>query len=1193
MSSQKTLQIDQLKAGQSHLIEANAGTGKTYAIANLFLRFILEGTKIQNLLVVTFSNAATDELRGRIRKRLHQAHTMLEAGTVDDKEDDFFKSLPDCYSKGDHRNKAIQRIKLALLDISDAPIYTIHSFCQQALGDQAFSSGQAFELEQADDSELRRSAIQDWWRQRTYNLSADELSEFLEVFSGLDQVDKKVALLLKTPSLVIHPQPLNDISAIKTNLNNELIKMAELWKTQGVTARELLLSDDYHLNRKSHSFKRLNNVIHALDEALLKEAPCFPDIKILSAITLSSFKFKNSATTKIKAKFDIAVFTQSEQLLLLKNKVEKIVTTYELSNAYKFIQQQVTTTKRKQGLLSFDDMINYLHHALHDNEASSNELATQLSTRYPLILIDEFQDTDPLQYAIFNRIHKAGGNHTLIMIGDPKQAIYGFRGGDIFTYMQARREANQHWSLATNWRSTPEIIDAINNMFNQDNSFTYKDISYIPSQAAPDDKCKARSLFINHKPEPALIVEDLPRNDKGEAQAKGQIEKHVHQAVAKRIAELLSDSTCTIGETVLQPSDIAILVREGKEATAVKQALLKHGIHAVSAGKDNIWESDEALGLRLILEAALLPDDRKLLRQAATAAFLKLDANDLLKLTTTASHWGAWVELIHQIGSIWKKRGFMPAFQTLLQGLSSVLNLTEKNGSSVPAVWLSRVTDPERCLTNLFHLAELLQQASKEHSGGEQLLVWMKHQQNINDNEHQLRLESDEELVKILTIHNSKGLEFPVVFVPYLWHCKPVDYRHNTTMKWHEEKQGSFQHYFCPWHDKDNPAFKLAEHERMAEDVRLAYVALTRASSHCHVIFGAANYLYGGHSGRTALAWLLSDCKTDLDSERFSVTPGSISLAALKDKDNIKVIPPREDLAPQAIKTETTSADDLEAASIDRKIRTNWQIGSYSAMTRNVHQVTRVSSNADSNDFALNYKAGANVGNFLHQLLELINPAQKILPQLERLLPTLVIRHNQDSKQDIEQLANWLHNILHTPLDESGPVLANIASHHRLCELEFSLRTRQIDCRKLDVLLRQYSERDLPPLDFKTFQGMVTGVIDLVFEYNGKYYLADYKSNLLGRRLEDYTADKLDEAIANRRYDLQYLIYTLALHRHLRQRIPDYDYQRHFGGVYYLFLRAMQPQTGKKYGIDFIQPDYTLIQKLDEEIFAFELEKTA
>ncbi len=1192
MSQAKKLQIDQLGMGESHLIEANAGTGKTYAIANLFLRFVLEKTPIKNLLVVTFSNAASDELRGRIRKRLHEARSMFEAGTINEKEDIFFRSLLERYPDGTLRNEAKQRLALALLDISDASIYTIHSFCQQALSDQAFSSGQAFELEQADDNKLKSQAIQDWWRKRTYELSPNELSEFHNIFNTIESLKKQIAPLLKTPSPVIYPTAPDSINEIKNKLRNELDNMAQLWLTQGETARELLLSSGSCLNRKSHNINKLQYIIKSLDNVLLQTIPGFPQVKELAAISRTSFKFNKTATDEIRDRFNIEVFTQSERLLSLIKETHPLIKLYELNSARRFVQRQLTIMKQKQGLLSFDDMIAYLHHALHHNGNSSNELATRLAQYYPLILIDEFQDTDPLQYAIFNRIHKADDKHTLIMIGDPKQAIYGFRGGDIFTYMQARREVSQHWSLATNWRSTPEIIDAVNTFFGMDNAFTYSDISYIPSEAAPDDLRKARSLFIDNEPAPAIIVEDLPRNDENRVQAKTHIEKHVHQAVASRIAELLYNR-CTIGKEPLKPADIAILVRESKEATAIKQELLKHGIHAVSAGKDNIWESDEAIGLRLLLEAALLPDDRQCLRQAAAAPFLKLGTEELLKLTTSPSYWGAWVELIYKTGSIWQKRSFMPAFQTLIQGLASVLNLEKQMGLPNPAVWLSRVPNPERCLTNLFHLAELLQQASKEHPGGEQLIAWMKQQQGVNDDEYQLRLESDEDLVKITTVHNSKGLEFPVVFVPYLWHCKPVDYRNNTIMSWHKENNGIFQHYFCPWRDENDPVFKLAEHERLAEDIRLAYVALTRAASHCHIIFGAANYSLGGHSGRTALSWLLSDCKTNFDNERFSVDPDAVSLETLKHKNNIKVIPPRENLAAQVIKTELTSCDNLEVACIDRKIRMNWQIGSYSAMTRNVHQATRVSLKSDSNDFALNYKAGANVGSFLHELLEFINPAQDIPLQLKKLLPSLIIRHNQDKNQDPEPLAVWLHNILHTPLDNNGLVLANLNPEHRLCELEFSLSVKQVDCNKLNTLLRNNSRPELPALEFKNFQGMVTGVIDLVFEHEGKYYLADYKSNLLGRHLGDYTADILNNAIADRRYDLQYLIYTLALHRHLRQRIQNYDYKHHFGGVYYLFLRAMRPETGNDYGIYFTLPDYELIRLLDEEIFASGLKKSA
>ena len=1184
------MKINDITTGNRHLIEANAGTGKTYAIANLCLRFILEGKKIGQLLVVTFTRDATDELRGRIRKRLYDARQMLRSKQVSDNEDEFFRGLLTLYPEGSERDGALQHLELALLDISSAPFFTIHGFCQQALTDEAFASGQTFELEQADDSVLIRSALRDWWRRKTYTLTPGELTVFQEQISGFEDFTELVKPLLKIPAPELSPTPPKNIEQLIKKLDDELNAMATIWQQQRETAKELLLSDTTGLNRNRHRIATLESFIDALDSALLHPPLCFPQQKELLAISHSRLTFKANTPEETKALFDIKVFTQPEQLLTRIEESKSKIITYEINNACSFVQQQLEEIKQDNGQLSFDDMISRLHNALNHGSAAKT-LAKELAKDYPVILVDEFQDTDALQYAIFSKIHQADERHTLIMIGDPKQAIYGFRGGDIFTYIQARRDAEHRWSLSTNWRSTPEMINAVNTLFNSDNAFTFEDIPYEESNAAPDEQRKATQLVTNNAPQPALIFENLPLNENNTPQNVDNTREHVHLTVARRIADLLADNASQLGDKPLRPADIAILVRTGFEATAVREALLDCGIRAVTAGRDSIWNSEEAESLLILLEAALLPTDRKLLRQALSAPVLNLQVPELHKINKDNHYWAAWAELLHETGTIWRERGFMAGFQHLLNGFTSALPPVAGNDNEKSASWLNRLPDPERSLTNLLHLADLLQQASHEFPAGEPLLVWARRQQEVeNPDEHELRLESDEELVKIVTIHRSKGLEFPVVFVPYLWSCRPANHKNNTSINWHEKNDSSFRHYYTPWKESDSPAMIHAEHERLAEDIRLAYVALTRAISYCHVFFGPAGSR-DGHAGRTALAWLLSEKDTELNNTIFTVKPGNVSLESLRNKSDIAVLNPCQDNSPHRINLGTAPADILEPAKLERRLRLNWRIGSYSAMTRNVHQSTKVAPARDNMAFPLRYKAGAQIGSFLHALLEHINPGYPLRSQMKRLVPIFALRHGAGKKQDIDALTAWMDDILSTPLNNTDLTLASLDRSKVLHELEFDLGVSKVEHTRIDDLLRQ-NEDGRPPLDFETFEGMINGVIDMVFEHEGKYYVADYKSNLLGRNLEDYSQDKLAEDIANRRYDLQYLIYTLALHRHLRQRLANYNYQRDFGGVYYLFLRAMTPQTGTDYGVFFTKPTEELVTRLDDQIFAMH-EKTS
>ena len=1173
------LAVGELGYGRSHLIEANAGTGKTYAIANLFLRFVLEGRRAQEILVVTFTRAATDELRGRVRRRLAEARKALRAGETDANEDAFFRGLPERYPPGEARDAAISRLELALLDIQEAPIHTIHGFCQQVLAEQAFASGQSFDLEQADDGELTLAAMRDWWRGQTYGLCGEELAFFFRLFASFESFRERLQPLLKAPppELVPEPLPPAGLDAARRRIHDRLGELARLWREHGGMARELLLTHKA-LSRTRDSGQKaedLEPVLDELDRLFSGSSPTLPGQEALARIARGRLAF--TARGKNREDFDREPFLTAGKLYGEMEDYFRLLGVGRLDDARRFVRERVRRAKEREGLLSYDDMIERLHRALEGD--GGGILARRLAERYPVVLVDEFQDTDALQYAIFSHVHDADREHTLVLIGDPKQAIYGFRGGDIFTYLQAGKEASERWTLSTNWRATPAMIEAVNAVFNRLDPFTYTEIPYTPSRPPAPARDRV-PLFIGDTEIPALRVERFPLQDNGKPLSKGKLLEHVHRAVAHRIGELLA-AGARLGGKPLEPRHIAILVRTGNEAAAVRRVLMETGIGAVSAGRTSIWTSVEGEGLRTVLKACLAPTDRDRLREALGVEFLALPPGEIHAIVNDPPRWTRWAGLIRESGETWQRHGVMPALHGLVHGLADALSPAGEAAGS--GGWPARLEDPERTLTNLLHLAEILQSASREHGDGERLLRWMRAQEEVeNPDEYELRLESDAELVRIVTVHKSKGLEYPVVFLPYLWYR--FKFKNRDSLTWHEREAGGYRHRFKPWAGKEDGEWKLAEHERLAEDVRLAYVALTRSAAHCHLFFGPAQ----GDAGRSALAWLLHDRdrRIDLDRESFAVEDAGIDLSALEGEPDIEILEPCDMSTPNPYRPPPSDVASPAAADLERPIRNNWRIASYSSMTRNVHQATHVAPAARQGDFALNYPAGARVGSFLHALLERLDTRAAIEPQVEELGRKLALRYGVATAQDLPALAAWLGQVLETPLAADGPTLGGLSPGRSRRELAFDLRTGEVDWRQLDELLRAHSGLPVQPLEFETFQGMVTGVIDLVFEHGCRYYLADYKSNLLGRTLEDYTAERLGKEIRARRYDLQYLLYTLALHRHLRQRLRGYDYDRDFGGVYYLFLRAMRPEHGARYGIFFTRPERELVEELDGGVFA-------
>ncbi len=1206
------LQILELQQGKSHLIEANAGTGKTYAIANLFLRFILNGNNINSLLVVTFTNAARDELRNRLRRRLVQALELFRCSHVDEGEDEFFKSLLDLYPEGDARTEACLRIELALLSMNESAIHTIHGFCQQTLTEHAVSSNQQFDIEQVDDRQLKKESIRDWWRCRTYNLSVKEFQWYQScVFSDVEKLETVISPLLAANAPELHiPDDINinsvdEISEYSTQKFSEIIAQ---WKTHHDSIRSRLVDSQYSLARRKNDYKvdkGLKDFFNIMD-GLKESQQANQAISIIDAseINFGPYSYESIIENLNKdgsaSDFDLPFFRLIDELTRSLSTLKTVYRLAEIQRAGKEIHQQLSRLKQQRGLLSFDDMIEHLHLAICKAD-NSGPFAATLARQFPLIMVDEFQDTDPKQYEIFHHIHDAGTEHTLIMIGDPKQAIYSFRGGDIFTYMQAQNDADHVWTLSTNWRSTPAMIEAFNHVFAHNNAFTYEAIRYHDSRRPPADKCKARALSIGGEEQTAMVFEPIPEGDDGNLPTtKEAVHDLIHSATAKRIAGMLTDKTSKIGDRKLQPGDIAVLVREKTEATALQEHLLNYGIRSVTITDESVWNTDEAASLTQLIMAIATPGDRGAARQALGAPILGLSIEEIYAIQSNPIQWAHWVDQLYAIHDLWLKNGFMMAYQALLHSVCDIVNkLSGNQPGSHAAAWLSRSDNPERMLTNLTHLGELLQQASLKHPGMDGLLTWAQQRENQKDKneedkeEAQLRLESDENLVKMITLHTSKGLQFPVVFLPYLWHCKPRDNKqiNNIAIQWHEPQDKGFRCYFTPDGSTRHPAFLQAEHERLAEDIRLAYVALTRAESHCHVYFGPTgnNASWKGHPGQTGLAWLLSrDNQTlDLDEARFIAAPETINFDRLKGCDHIQIIEPQQTPEMTAsYASKNPSVTPLAASQFSREWYSNWQIASFSSMARNVHQATRAATGTVGESFALQYTAGAHVGNFLHALLEHIKPNQPLREQLNHLVKYHALRHGLDPEQDISGLESWLHDILHTPLNDSGLTLAGIRPERQLHELEFDFSTQRVEHKNLQTCLAQYAGTELPKLDFQAFEGMVNGIIDLVFEYDGRYYIADYKSNLLGRQLDDYNTDILQTEIHNRRYDLQYLLYTLALHRHLRQRLPGYNYEQHFGGAYYLFLRGMTPATGHSRGVFFDRPPLRLIETLDQEIFS-------
>jgi len=1185
------------------LIEASAGTGKTYTIGNLYLRMVLSGRRVGEILVVTYTNAATEELRGRIRLRLHQALLHLDQPIDDDFLIAWSTALSPAAAAG-----AKELLKLAIHTMDEAAIYTIHGFCQRALNEHAFNSGQAFDVEMiTSDTALWSQAIRDWWRRNCYALDTRDLALFGSVFEDVESLIE-LETPMRRPGIVLvdgNGEECNDHSALPDvykqwhQLEIEAVTLASLWMKDRDALIKTLNSDALTRRRKVYQQDGLESLIATLDSYCsgsdLLEFP--KDFDAVRGSVLCSLLKKG----KEEPGFEHPFFSGVDRLLDRKPELQQLLKLAVLQAAHVSAAEQVLRQKMQAGTLSFDDQLVMLNEALEAND----ELGRVLAQRFPAAMIDEFQDTDAIQYSIFSLIYARpvddaadvedgldvesdldrgpdGKAQGLLMIGDPKQAIYGFRGGDIFTYLKAKKDATRHYTLDTNWRSTPAMIRAVNGLFSHRNApFLFADIPFQPVKASPGPH---KLLTENGEVVTPFTIWQLPPDEKGKPLTKGKAAPLMHTVTANEIARLIRagrDEALMLGDKPVQPGDIAVLVRTHIEADALADELAARGVMAVTAGGQKVFDSEEAAGLKLLLAAVIDYRDGSLLRQAMASSLLSLDYLTVDGRCRDDAAWLEWGEQFRLLHERWQRQGFMPMFQQMLRQLAI--------GDQ-----MASMRHVERRLTNLLHLGELLQQASQSLTGMDALLGWFSAQIAGSEEsaEAEQRLESEADLVRIVTIHGSKGLEYPIVFLPYMWSCRP-----------RQAKKGLMP-YYDQQHDRHclrdcqtDADLLLPEMERLAEDVRLTYVAATRAS--------ARLYLGWGHvkdSEKTATGWLLHD-KRQVEALEKAL-PDCFGTAVIKqgadiDTDlqalvdasdgQIEVIQVDPDQAEAVCVTaEQETRPPLAPSEFTGTIASDWRIASFTSLTRDVHQASATLKPQVTNDPVFNFPAGSRTGLFLHALLETIDFQAGVPTAVASFCQLEAVRYGLDPEQ-APLVCRWIDDVLHTELSmepASSFSLASIATSRRLSELSFDFSVEKLHVYSLNRLLDEAAgDVSLQPLTAEDCRGLINGIIDLVFEQDGRFYLADYKSNHLGYSLDAYSPEAITKTIHERRYDLQYLLYTLALHRYLKLRLPDYDYDRHFGGVYYLFLRGMRPATGSSRGVFFVKLERALIEQLDTEIF--------
>lgn len=1177
-----------------NLIEASAGTGKTFTITGLFLRLLVEKElTVDQILVVTFTEAATNELRERIRNKLQAAKAALISRASKD------KLLSNLVNKN-QCDTSIKKISDAIRDFDEAAIYTIHSFCNKILTEHAFESKGLFDTELiTEQNDILQEVVEDFWRQKMYNdsgLFVRYACDKINPNSLLDLVMDKIGL----PFLEIIP----DVIPIETGeleelYRNSFLEVQKRWPTNADSIKQIFY-DNKGLNRSRYKVNNIPMWIKALEAYLsFKDAdPVLP--KGFEKFTTSTLSkgMKKGFTPPVLPFFETceAHFQNHKKLEAAYN--QRLIA-FE-TELFSFVRAELKKRKLERNIFFFDDLLLNLHDALRHNEY---DVTSTVRERYKAALIDEFQDTDPVQYEIFKSIF--GNEHSILfLIGDPKQAIYGFRGADIFAFLRAKDEVRQHYTLSNNYRSTPALVNAINNIFAKPmNPFIYENIPYHICNTTEEGYTKELILGENPlAPVQLWFVDAYKFNESGRAITKPEAREILPKSIACEIVNLLTLSRqgkATLGDEPLAEKDIAVLVRTNQEARLVQDALRKVNVHSVLYSSANLFESHEAMEVERILSALVEPKRTHLVKAALTTDIIGIRGESLLSWEEDETNLEEWFEKFSYYHNLWRDYGFIRMFKELI--VREELQ-----------VRLIAFADGERRITNLLHLAEVLNQnASDLNLGMAGLVKWLaeqRAQKTAPAEEHQLRLESDENAVKLVTMHMCKGLEYPVVFCPFTWSGSFV--RSGDSIKFHDENNN-----WILTIDLGSNQIEInkisALQEELAENLRLLYVAVTRAKNLCYLTWGnftdgrtsAPGYLFHqpDNLGTNNIVAVLKDSLKSYDDALYRNELNTI----ISDANETIALVDLPDYEVEPLAKYDRERSSLSYRKFRTKIEKSERIASYSSMVSRTPHIAELPDydtlipspsfepieEKDKITTFTDFPRGAKTGTFIHDVFQNLDftTGQTAIEELV-----------QKKLNDYGFKMEWSHavcctidNLLKLKLvNDSSFTLSQLHDKNRLNELEFYFPLNQITPSQLQDIFSKITDlpfnqewlEKLKELNFSPLKGFMKGFIDLVFSANGKFYIIDWKSNFLGNSIENYDQRSMTEAMISNLYILQYHIYTIALNQYLKLRLPNYDYKKHFGGVFYIFLRGIDLEFGEDYGLFKDKPSLRLINELTERL---------
>ena len=1028
----KPLKVLELPLDKKVLIEASAGTGKTFTIGLIVLRLLLkekEPLTIDKIVLITFTTAATAELKKKTAEKIREAYALWENGAKENDSKDLIAIIEQAKKGNELQNKA--RLLEALARIDEMPIFTIHGFCEKLLSEFSYEMKLFEERELCPDiSDVKNRVIAKFWRENVKNLD----------------------VLMK-----LNPEELS--SSISVILNH----------------------------------RQATVVGESLEDALENYAND-KDVP----------KKKKEAEKKIK---------------------------YALAyNLAKIVNKDLDCEKQKLKIRSYDDLINDCWNAVtKEKNEKINLLQKAIAKRYEAILVDEFQDTDKTQFEIFDYLFKG---KPFFMIGDPKQAIYKFRGGDIFAYRDARKSAGENqFSMSQNFRSEESVLNALDSFFGSE-SFAGKmgdEIEYTHVECGSNlvkpiapiceiDNEYGNSSFIIWK---GIAGENKP-----------EFEKKVQKATINEIKRLLA-----IKE--IEPKDIAILLNKNSDCIKYQKSLAKENIYAVVSG-DSVFNSDAAYFMQILLNAMCFNNDVKFIRSLLLHTFCGFEPKEITEILLND-----WLSLIYRAKDKWKQKGVMNAVDFFMR---------EKN------LWgqIAANNNGERNITNIRQLVEILNDEEVKFGKvpekmNARFAALCSDSKKYEETEE--KLETDEGALKIMTIHKSKGLEFKIVFIPDV-SKSPQAHKFPNAYIYHNDKKEEIIAYYA----EEKNLKKENDKEENEETARLLYVALTRAKLRLYAAFSPCKIKKDG--GISASSGAASICREIFENFCKGKTDEYICINELEEiyekeyKYNTSL-----PLISQKKKAKIFSSNNTQPA---------WQRTSFSDISGRYLETNHTTAHNSTQTSDL--PKGAAFGTLLHEIFETIDfKAGKA--EIKSIVKNKLgnFKNLSESVEGFERrreiIEKWVYTILNKSLKNGAGKLSDIKQNNKISELNFFMKADEINLQKIEEIMGSkilFSEKTNEMVN-----EFIKGAIDLIFlGADEKYYILDWKSNYLGE--DDYTREVMEAAMLESGYHLQYYIYAVALKRWLEQIYgEEFNFKEKFGGVYYVFIRGVKREENNFDGIFF------------------------